>query len=47
MDAVEIISAISGSAVLLVMFGMAARRSWLDRQEAKRETEHRIGVAVA
>jgi hypothetical protein len=34
-DAVEIMSAVLGSAVLLAMFGMVAGRSWLDRQEAK------------
>lgn len=47
MDAVEVISAIVGSVVLIAMFGLAGRRSWLDRQQAKHQTDQKIDVATA
>jgi len=47
MDSVEIASAIVGSIILLVMFGFAARRSWIDRKETEKQFTHRTDELVA
>lgn len=47
MDFIEIASAAIGSAIMLAMFGLAARRSWVDRKETERQLTHRTSELVA
>jgi hypothetical protein len=47
MDSIEIASAAIGSAIMLAMFGLAARRSWIDRKETERQLTHRASELVA
>ena len=48
MDSIETFSVIVGSIVMVAMFILAGRRSWMDRKEAEDELaeSHRIGDAI-
>lgn len=48
MDSVETFSVIVGSIVMVTMFILAGRRSWIDCKEAEDELtqSHRIGDAI-
>jgi hypothetical protein len=46
MDSIEIASAMIGSAIMLAMFGLAARKSWIDRKETERQLTDRTGQMI-